>query len=117
MHVDQASPHVDLIPITDTARLRAIGCHLAPATLRKLSSTGARPRLLVTICRRILLDATEWRKIIAEAVADRDRRAERIEKQRIKTDDPSKPRRGRPRKIVLPAVATSSEEPKAEAAA
>lgn len=96
---------LELIPITDKEGLRRINCRLAPATLRKMSCEATYPRLLVTIHRRIHLDVGEWRAILADALAARDRRAERIEAQR-RTINPNRPRRGRPRKIDQAAPVT-----------
>lgn len=103
-----------LIPITDSEGLRRINCHLAPATLRKMSSQGTHPRLMLTLCRRIYLIADEWRRILSEAVADRNRRAARLEAQAVRLSDPTKPRRGRPRKIALPLPGVTQAEPAVE---
>jgi hypothetical protein len=95
---------LELIPIIDEEALRRINCHLAPATLRKMSSQGTYPRLMLTLNRRIYLDAKEWRAVLADAIAERDARAAKIEERRHRNADPNRPRRGRPRKIDAPAA-------------
>lgn len=91
---------LELIPIIDEEALRRINCHLAPATLRKMSSQGTYPRLMLTLNRRIYLDAKEWRAVLADAIAERDARAAKIEERRHRNADPNRPRRGRPRNVA-----------------
>jgi len=70
----------DLVPIANPEALRQAGIPHGAPLLRKWHSGGRYPRLFLVIDRRVFIDLAEWHALLDAAKAERDARAEKIER-------------------------------------
>lgn len=67
----------ELVPLT-SEELTRHGIHTSLGTLRKWRATHRHPQLFVLLHRRLFIDLIQWRRMVEEAVKDRDRLVDRL---------------------------------------
>lgn len=68
------------IPVSNRTLLLENGVYLAPATLRKWHHLGIHANLFLKITNKLMLDLTEWAKLVDSAIQTRTEKLKRFQK-------------------------------------
>ncbi len=68
------------IPVSNKIILQANGVYITPATLRKWHHLGIHANLFLKITNKLMIDLTEWAKIVEVARQRREEKITRLQK-------------------------------------